>query len=507
MARLVAVLLIWIAYLSLYPFELVPGSELGAKIGAGLLSFAFDDLFAHALGLGLLGAVLGLRRGLRGRATPSAATIRWIVVLCLFLELLQALMVGRHARASDFVANAFFAIGAYVLVLRFDAELDLSYRIRQRTRLVAWSALGLLALYAVGAIVIRERGVSLTNWDLDQRLVVGDELTWDRPWTGRIEGLAIYAQVLDRAEVERLAGARFDTAAGIDLRRELGAVVLYDFESGGGLVLDRAEGDTVLPFTVEPRATGDVRGLDLDGTRRVLVDQKARKLVTALSAGATFSAEIRCRTDDIAQVGPARVVSFSRDPLERNFTIGQEEGTLVLRLRTPSNGPNGTVRPGEWPDVFTDDESHHLVTTYAAGRMRAFRDGVVLPPDGQPLVWNTPGFARVPLVDPFSTALLLFLPLGLLAGLVAAGTLSAPRLGILATAGAALAGVATFLGSLWAGTPWDDRLVLASGLAVALGDVVAAGVTRAIEALRRALRPRYLGSGAADTPTGRDPAG
>lgn len=43
------------------------------------------------------------------------------------------------------------------------------------------------------------------------------------------------------------------------------------------------------------------------------------------------------------QVGPARILTFSRNKAERNFTVGQDGKDLVLRLRTPWTDANGTI--------------------------------------------------------------------------------------------------------------------------------------------------------------------
>jgi len=51
--------------------------------------------------------------------------------------------------------------------------------------------------------------------------------------------------------------------------------------------------------------------------------------------------EANVRSGSSMQSGPTRIVTFSRSPFERNITLGQEEESLVLRLRTPMNGANG----------------------------------------------------------------------------------------------------------------------------------------------------------------------
>lgn len=75
----------------------------------------------------------------------------------------------------------------------------------------------------------------------------------------------------------------------------------------------------------------------------------------------------------VPQSGPARILSFSRDHGAGNFTLGQDNDQLVLRLRTSNHGgtgvpnlPLGPVRAGR---------STRVVITYEPGSTRLFRDG------------------------------------------------------------------------------------------------------------------------------------
>ena len=78
--------------------------------------------------------------------------------------------------------------------------------------------------------------------------------------------------------------------------------------------------------------------------------------------------------DTLEQDGPARIVTFSADTGSRNFTLGQEGGTLVLRVRTPRTGGNGTNPELTLCDVRAGVPQHVLVT-YRPGRLRAYLDG------------------------------------------------------------------------------------------------------------------------------------
>ena len=92
----------------------------------------------------------------------------------------------------------------------------------------------------------------------------------------------------------------------------------------------------------------------------------------------TFNKEIRdaCRkTDELAieaivtasrvpQFGPARIISLSKGPSKRNFTLGQEGDRLVLRLQTSNTSRNGMdFKLAQ----LEPDKPYHVLVTYKPG--------------------------------------------------------------------------------------------------------------------------------------------
>jgi len=91
-----------------------------------------------------------------------------------------------------------------------------------------------------------------------------------------------------------------------------------------------------------------------------------REAVTVAVAAESFSA---------AQDGPARLVSFARDPWQANFTLGQSGDGIVFRLRTPATGELGWV-PGLIADGVVEPGQRQLfVATYDGQRFRIYADG------------------------------------------------------------------------------------------------------------------------------------
>ena len=99
-----------------------------------------------------------------------------------------------------------------------------------------------------------------------------------------------------------------------------------------------------------------------------------------------FNKEIRdaCKkTDELAieaivtparvpQSGPARIISLSGSTSKRNFTLGQQDDFLVLRLQTSNTNRNGIdfklaqLEPGK---------PHHVLVTYKSGLLVSYLNG------------------------------------------------------------------------------------------------------------------------------------
>jgi len=117
----------------------------------------------------------------------------------------------------------------------------------------------------------------------------------------------------------------------------------------------------------DPFANGEslrLVGIDTDDGRgeRVILGQPsgyAKPLITP---------------DSAEQTGPARIISFSSDASTRNFTLGQHGDRLVLRLRTPFTGPNGTNPEVEIFPVAAG-KPHHVILAYMPDLLVGYLDG------------------------------------------------------------------------------------------------------------------------------------
>lgn len=125
-----------------------------------------------------------------------------------------------------------------------------------------------------------------------------------------------------------------------------GLVVQYNFFETSGTVL--ADSSTVTPkldLTITEPANIDFLNPGIKVKTATVVKTSAAR--TKLNADPFFvngiSIEAWLRPLNNTQSGPARIISFSLDSANRNFTLGQSTDHYEIRFRTSLNPGNGTA--------------------------------------------------------------------------------------------------------------------------------------------------------------------
>jgi hypothetical protein len=157
-----------------------------------------------------------------------------------------------------------------------------------------------------------------------------------------------------------------------------GLLALYDFsEADGTVVRDRAEAGPPLDLIIErPDSVGWVEnGLRVEASAVIVSAEPARRLVDAIKRSESVTIEAWVTPANTQQTGPARMVSLSKNPSERNFTLGQDKNAYDVRLRTESTDRNGNPSTASRPGVVKQQLTHVAYTRDADGATRLFVDG------------------------------------------------------------------------------------------------------------------------------------
>jgi hypothetical protein len=205
-------------------------------------------------------------------------------------------------------------------------------------------------------------------------------------YRGLVDDIRVYSRALSAAEVAALAGgasvppvpAPAPAPAPAPKAPKEGLLALYRFEEGKGSTIHDVSG-VGAPLNLEIPAEDATRwirkrGLNVYQPTLLASAAPATKVIEACKASREISVEAWVRPANGSQTGPARIVSFSADIGQRNFTLGQAANAYEARLRTSAtnaNGLPGVAAPGADPRL-----THLVYTRAAAGTARLYVNGV-----------------------------------------------------------------------------------------------------------------------------------
>jgi hypothetical protein len=277
-----------------------------------------------------------------GIAVGGTSVVRALLFgLCLSTcaEVLQLGYVDRIPSFLDIASNTCGAVLGYLIarLLLRTAHDPRSVRLYRPLAVLAIP----IAILGTLALLHHPPPSDFSNWGPDFHLAVGNELTGDRPWSGTISELAIYPFAMSPSQINDLAdkaSMKWPTAAVM-----VGPMQPTALTTGFGRPLLSGPEDVTLYHTLVSRSQ-----------------------LTLL---------VRMQTNNLEQTGPARIVTYSLDPENRNFTLGQIRDTLTFRLRTPASGLNG-MNPALYTGTVLSLNHPSLVAAVYDGRVsRLYVDG------------------------------------------------------------------------------------------------------------------------------------
>ncbi len=159
-----------------------------------------------------------------------------------------------------------------------------------------------------------------------------------------------------------------------------GLQVLYTFAENGGNVIGDVSG-VGSPLNLQIGSTGAVNwinggGLAINASASITAQSEETKILSACKASNELSLEAWIKPANTNQDGPARILTFSLDPLNRNFTLGQEFSTYDVRLRTTTTSENGVPSLATSSGAVSAQLTHVVFTRAASGVTKIYKNGV-----------------------------------------------------------------------------------------------------------------------------------
>jgi hypothetical protein len=261
-------------------------------------------------------------------------------------EVLQLGYVDRIPSFLDIASNTGGAVLGY-LIAKLLLVAGHDPRLLRLYRPVTVAAIPVAILGTLG-LLHHSPASDFSDWSPAFHLAVGNELTGDRPWSGTISELAIYPYAMSPTQVSALTGPT----------------------TGSNGVQKTALGGSSAAIVGPMQSTALTRF-----GRPLLSRQEELTLYKELVSRNQLTLVVRIRTNNLGQSGPARIVTYSLNPLSRNFTLGQIGNTLTFRLRTPGSGLNGADPALYSGPVLSLGHSSLVAAVYDGRISRLYVDG------------------------------------------------------------------------------------------------------------------------------------
>jgi VanZ family protein len=394
----------------------------------------------------------------RGRKVRTIWLVPFATLVCCLysssIEFLQQWLPTRISALSDICSNtsgglvgalAFLVIG--MPLLRALTKLLLAILNRFALPIFATGFLLLLAVAVRFPLHMRHAGRDLAPWSPAFPLAVGNDPRDDRSWRGSVTSI----DIADTAMAPSQVTAAF---ASDDLQPVLGESLLASYRiqaSGNSSDLTHHSPDLQWIGAEIPQiGAGSPPAISGDHWLRSVAPMQLA--CSRIRDTSHFSVRCRFRSDLPSQsLELGRIVTLSSDPSHCNLTIGQLGSDLVVRLRTPFSGDNGTNPAWKIPDFFLQTGWHTLLLTYNDPMLRFYADGpqltgaVEIPAEYANVARYLARAMTLPidgyLPEMYRSAFFLinFAPLGLMVALlVAAPNIAPPLRSIAAVAGVIL---------------------------------------------------------------------
>lgn len=414
-------LLIFLLY-KLFPYDFSQINSLSIEFIIQQFSqdnlVGLEDYIELFIGLSISALLgFGLAGLLRNRQLGAVTNLLIILLICAGLamatETLQAVILMRNPNWWDVMTDCLggfvgwlsfyqwrFRFFHCVLIAQQQAKRYLSHYISLRTL-----ATGFVAYFLIAAtsMMILPTATDFINWNSSYSLILGNEQTGDRPWQGAIAQVQFFDRALPTEAITQLLFDRLPPPVHQDA-----LLASYQLDEQQNRYRDQTGQLSDLTWHGEPSETQGDPGIMLSSTHWLHTATPATYLNQQIQQNAQLTLNLIVTPASLDQSGPARIVSLSADTSHRNFTLGQEGKNLVLRLRTPVTGNNGSNPQIIVSQVFTDLSSHHLVVTYANSNLRVYVDE----PRNLHTFWLPHSNYKVPYYG------LIFIPLGGLLGLI-----------------------------------------------------------------------------------------
>jgi glycopeptide antibiotics resistance protein len=293
------------------------------------------------------------------------------------VEFLQIFLPSRAPTPEDILNNT---LGGFVGFLCFNLwkSQNLNNTFKRIENSQASQSLSRLLLFFLGYILLSLiisfswlNTTSLSTWNPNYPLLLGNERIGDRSWEGYISTFSIADKAISANDVETVLANQSS------IKNTLGDSLIASYELTGQCCYADKTGklsEFIWRGQGQPSDTQTGKGVFLNNDHWLETKTSVPLLNKRISETSELTISTTVASANPVQTGPARIISLSKNYLRRNLTIGQQGTDLDLRIRTSITGENAADLQMRIPNVFTDTKPHHIIITYAKANLKVYID-------------------------------------------------------------------------------------------------------------------------------------
>ncbi|MDQ1326755.1 MAG: hypothetical protein QG641_35, partial [Candidatus Poribacteria bacterium] len=208
-----------------------------------------------------------------------------------------------------------------------------------------------------------------------------------------------YVTAIDKTKHESQQSAVISKKI-IDRAKE-GLVAFYLFDEVKGNIINDVSGVTP-PLNLRIMNPDkilwlkDENAIEFTDSTMIVSEGNTDKLLNNIKDHKELSIEAWFSPSNLKQNGPARIISMSTDPGQRNFTLGQIGEDLAIRLRTTKTDQNGIPELDTQKHILAQKPTHTIIT-YDGNAKRLYIDGNLYS-ESQQLAGDFSNWASYPLI-------------------------------------------------------------------------------------------------------------
>ncbi len=189
-------------------------------------------------------------------------------------------------------------------------------------------------------------------------------------WAEEVGANANVASVEDTIVTNTVSLVDADINAA-NVRYDTNIIARYEFAAGSGTTASDTSG-VGTPMNLELSGVEWIEGGGIEivsgaATSTPDASRKLYDMIAGPQGSNEYSVEAWIVPENLAQGGPARIVTYSSGTRNRNFTMAQEKNRYVLRNRSMANGISGNGTPNlitVADDADVKTELQHVIMTF-----------------------------------------------------------------------------------------------------------------------------------------------